>query len=180
MLKPNISVNEVGVSMKNYLLASALFVASVVSAGTVLAADLDPPPPPVNDLRPAHYDWTGLYVGAWAGSACIDGKLTVLSSTPTEDFEVAGCAGKGGILAGYNHQFENFVLGIEGDWGMTGFMSYNDDPGADFHYEFDTIATLRGKAGYAFDDTLLYVTGGLAYAKGDLDGIDNIALPPAP
>jgi outer membrane immunogenic protein len=148
-----------------------LSVSALAGASFVSAADLEPPPPPIDDLRGSTYDWTGLYVGAWVGSACIDGELTDNSSTPPGTFEMAGCGGKGGITAGYNHQFENFVLGLEGDWGMSGKLAKNEEPGVDFSYAMNSIATLRARAGIAFDDTLLYVTGGGAWVIGDVDGI---------
>ncbi len=159
-----------GVSMKKYLLASALVVSTYVGVGAALAADLEPPPPPVDDLRGATYDWTGLYGGGWVGSACIDGKLTD-NGAAGGTFENSGCGFKGGVVAGYNHQFEDFVLGIEGDWGMSNKIAKNEEPGVDFSFALDQIATLRARAGVAFDDTLLYVTGGVAYARGDVDGI---------
>lgn len=157
--------------MKKTVFSILLATTAIVGASAVQAADLPPPPPPVDDLRGASYDWTGLYVGAWVGSACIDGTLTDNSGTPGGTFEMSGCGGKGGVLAGYNHQFENFVLGIEGDWGMSGRVATNEEAGVDFAFAMDNIATLRGKFGFAFDDTLLYVTGGGAYVTGDVDGI---------
>lgn len=157
--------------MKKFAFSLLLATATLVSASAVRAADLEPPPPPVDDLRGTTYDWTGLYVGAWVGSACIDGELIDNTPAPDVTFEMAGCGGKGGIVAGYNHQFENFVLGIEGDWGMSGRVAKNEDAGGDFAFAMDSIATLRARAGYAFDDTLLYVTGGGAWVTGDIDGI---------
>ncbi len=163
--------------MKKFLVPLLLATATFVGANAATAADLDPPPPPVDDLRGTTYDWTGLYVGAWVGSACIDGTLTELTPTPDREWETAGCGGKGGLVAGYNHQFENFVLGLEGDWGITDWLAKNEEDFgaagvADFQYGFDHIVTLRARAGYAFDDTLLYVTGGAAWAKGNVSGIE--------
>ncbi len=165
--------------MSKTLLPILLATSALLGATVARAADLPPPPPPVDDLRGASYDWTGLYVGAWAGTACVDGELTDNSSAGTPDYEMSGCGGKGGLLAGYNHQFENFVLGVEGDWGMSSNIATNDDPTGDFAFSMNSIATLRGRVGYAFDDTLLYVTGGGAYMNGNIDGIispvpDNI------
>jgi outer membrane immunogenic protein len=156
--------------MKKYLLASAV-LASALNFGTAIAADLEPPPPPVDDLRGATYDWTGAYAGVWAGGVCIDGTLTDNGGTPPGTFENSGCGWKGGVVAGYNHQIEDIVLGIEGDWGMSTRIATNEEPGVDFEYGFDHIATLRARLGVAFDATLLYVTAGGAFATGDLNGI---------
>jgi len=161
--------------MKKLLLALALSTAALLPAASALAADLDVPPPPTEELRQSTYDWTGLYVGAWVGATCIDGTLT--ENTPGTDWEMSGCGWKGGALAGYNHQFNNFVLGLEADWGTTGQIATNDEAGGDFAFSMDHIATFRGRWGVAFDDTLLFATGGVAYARGDLDGINGAATP---
>lgn len=155
--------------MKKLLLALALSTAALLPAASALAADLDVPPPPTEELRQSTYDWTGLYVGAWVGATCIDGTLTD-NAGPT-DWEMSGCGWKGGALAGYNHQFNNFVLGLEADWGTTGNIATNEEAGGDFAFSMDHIATFRGRWGIAFDDTLLFATAGVAYAKGDVDGI---------
>ena len=69
--------------MKKLLLALAFSTAALVPSATVRAADLDvPPPPPVEELRPATYDWTGIYVGAWVGATCVDGELTEHTAGP--------------------------------------------------------------------------------------------------
>lgn len=132
------------------------------------AADLEPPPPPIDELRPATYDWSGLYIGGWVGNACINGG-TLLDSTATE-FIVDGCGLKGGALAGYNYQVNDWVLGVEVDYGLSSRIVENTDPGADFNVKFDGLGSARAKLGYAFDDTMVFLTGGLAYADAELSG----------
>ena len=156
--------------MKKHLFLLAFAISALIPAATALAADLDPPPPPVEQLRPASYDWTGLYIGGWIGAACIDGTLTD-NTGGGANYLNAGCGGKGGILGGYNYQVNDFVMGVEADWGRSGSIVENNDPAADFSFTLDNIATLRARFGVAFDDTLLFVTGGGAWATGDLDGI---------
>lgn len=163
--------------MKKILLALVLSSAALLPAATALAADLDVPPPPTEDLRPATYDWTGIYVGGWVGATCIDGGLTDISATPDTYWEMAGCGFKGGALAGYNHQFNNWVMGVEGDWGTTSIIAANDESGGDFSFAMDHLATLRFRSGIAFDDTLIFATVGGAYAVGDLDGINGATDP---
>lgn len=160
--------------MKKYILAFVLATAALVPAASSLAADLEPPPPPVEDLRPTNYDWTGFYVGGWVGATCIEGELSDNSVPPAVDWELSGCGAKGGILAGYNHQFENWVVGLEADWGMSNEIATNEEvvaTGADFAFTMDHIATLRARFGIALDDTLLFATVGGAWARGDLDAI---------
>jgi outer membrane immunogenic protein len=172
--------------MHNLFLRLALITAAFVPAATTLAADLDvpPPPPPIEELRTATYDWTGAYVGAWAGATCIDGFLHDNAAQPAppalpenRDWEMDGCGGKGGVMAGYLHQFDNFVIGAEMDWGMTGQIARNDTSKADFAFKMNHLVTGRARAGYAFDDTLLYATGGVAWAQGDLYGVNGAIAP---
>lgn len=168
--------------MHKLFLRLAFLTAAFIPAASALAADLDvlPPPPPVEELRPATYDWTGGYVGLWAGAACVDGSLkdnTSAAAGLPYQWEVDGCGSKGGIMAGYLHQFDQFVVGAEVDWGMTSRLAENNSPGADFAFRMKNLVTGRVRAGYAFDDTLLYATGGLAWAQGEFDGINGHPIP---
>jgi outer membrane immunogenic protein len=168
--------------MHKLFLRLALVSVAFIPAASALAADLDivaPPPPPVEELRPATYDWSGAYVGAWVGGTCIDGSLTDNSAGAGAigDWEMDGCGLKGGALAGYLHQFDSFVVGAEVDWGMSGEVARNDTPSADFAYKMNHLVTGRARGGYAFDDTLLYATGGVAWAQGDLYGVNGAVAP---
>jgi outer membrane immunogenic protein len=78
------------------------------------------------------------------------------------DYEHSGIGYAGGLLAGWNYQMDSFVFGIEGDWAFGGTVATNDEPGVDTDISFNNIATLRARTGLAFDNTLVYVTGGLA------------------
>lgn len=170
MIDPSSVITVNGyIVMKKHLFLLAFAAASLMPAATVLAADLDPPPPPVEQLRPASYDWTGGYVGGWIGATCIDGTLTD-NGGPT-DWEMSGCGYKGGLTAGYNHQMDSIVFGLEADWGMSGIIATNESPSADFSFSHNQIATARARLGFALDDTLIFATAGGAWAQGDLDGI---------
>ncbi len=165
--------------MHKLFLRLALITAAFVPAASALAADLDvpPPPPPVEELRTSTYDWTGAYVGALIGASCIDGSL-VDNGGPTQ-WEMSGCGFKGGALVGYNQQFDNWVIGMEADWSRTNDVVKNTDAGADFAFGLNHEVTMRGRFGFAADDTLFFLTGGGAFAQGNLDGIispdpDNI------
>jgi outer membrane immunogenic protein len=161
--------------MHKLLLRLALVSVAFIPAASALAADLEvaPPPPPVEDLRPATYDWSGAYAGLLIGASCIDGTLTENVAGPpasTIVWENSGCGWKGGALAGYNHQMDDIVLGFEADWMRSNYLAENRDIGptsaADFEFGFDHEITLRARAGLAMDDTLLFVTGGGAWARG--------------
>ncbi len=159
--------------MKKYLLSLAVALTAMVPAASAIAADLDTvPPPPVEHLRPSSYDWSGAYLGVWAGLACLDGRGSLIdNTTPSGPWNNGGCGVKGGGLVGYNHQMNNIVLGVEADLGTTGDIVRNTEAGADFRFGMNYLATFRGRVGWAQDDTLFYFTGGAAYAQGVINGI---------
>ncbi len=177
MFNPTSVLTVLGKNMNKHLFLLAFAASALLPVATALAADLEPPPPPppVEELRPANYDWSGMYVGGWVGSACIDGNLhdntqaAVIGGTLPFDFKNAGCGFKGGVVAGYNYQVEDIVFGIEGDWGKSNAIVTNEDAGARYTFALDSIATIRGRVGFAMDDTLLFLTAGGAWARGDLN-----------
>ncbi len=160
--------------MYKRLLRLALVSCAILPISGAFAADFEPPPPPVEDLRPATYDWSGLYVGLWVGNACMDGT----ADDGTTAFLLAGCGYKGGIGAGYNYQVQDWVFGVEVDYGWGTEIAENNDPGADIAYQINGIGTGRGKFGYAFDDTLIFLTAGAAYANGELSGTSGAGATP--
>jgi len=96
-----------------------------------------------------------------------------------------------GAHAGYNMQFGGFVLGVEGDIeGVFGGDDDDNDPfggvalfdaaGNPIVYSFgpnglDWQASLRARAGVAFDRMLVYATGGFAFG-GVSGGFGNGGL----
>lgn len=150
-------------NLKSTLLG-AVFLAGMSTLMTANAADVysrgsikDSGPV---DYRPA-IGWTGFYIGGHAGSTfddtasldIDDRELDALFGGDVEVDEV----GIAGIHLGYNWQTaRNLVLGIE---GSVTFPFDSDDFGADY------LATIRGRLGYAFGNTLIYGTGGIAFAS---------------
>ncbi|ALK08631.1 outer membrane protein [Blastochloris viridis] len=146
--------------MKRVAIAVAVTVAF---GGSAIAADLGRAPVPYS---PAYvpFSWTGFYVGAHLGGAW--------SESGWGDDWGAGWAGGhdasgfiGGGQIGYNYQFGQWVVGVEGD------MSWTDLGGTDWGgigwsggSDINWIATLTGRVGYAIDNTLIYVKGGAAFA----------------
>lgn len=159
--------------MMKHLIRISVALGALLPAISALAADLVtlPPPPPVTNLRAAQYDWTGVYAGGWIGLACLDGRGSLVDNTAGKTFNNGGCGFKGGGLVGYNYQIDHIVVGAEADFGTSSDIVRNTEPTADFRFNMNYIATLRGRAGYAMDDTLFYLTAGGAYAQGELNGI---------
>jgi outer membrane immunogenic protein len=163
-----------GGAMKKILLGS--FVALVMGGSAAIAADMPlKAPPPV-----ALFSWTGCYVGiegggAW-GRSRHDDVVTRLPDTPY--FDVSG--GLAGVEYGCNHQFGgNWVFGIEGDisWTNKKGSSFDTGPVGIPSWSSETkekwISTSRARIGWAWDRTLVYVTGGFATAKVEA----NVTVP---
>ncbi|MGH7486215.1 MAG: outer membrane protein, partial [bacterium] len=98
------------------------------------------------------YSWAGPYLGATAGFEW--GKVT---NSPIKPSGIAG-----GVEAGYDWQVGQFVFGAETDINLTGA----DDTFAPYKFSNPWFGTLRGRAGIALSNVLLFATAGLAY--GDL------------
>ncbi len=90
----------------------------------------------------------------------------------------------GGVHVGYNVQRSHLVFGIEGDYSRTtsdigaeASLSYQNrgywtdnlygtfDASAKFKIDMDYLASVRGRIGYANDNYLLYLTGGVAWTQ---------------
>ena len=73
-----------------------------------------------------------------------------------------------GAQVGFNAQFGSVVVGVEGDLAFPDvspratFFSPLNDPSA-FRQDLDWFGTARGRAGIAFDQMLIYATGGVAF-----------------
>jgi outer membrane immunogenic protein len=157
--------------MRHLLLTVAAVLASV-AAGSAIAADLPSrnAPPPMLSPAPV-YNWSGFYVGGnagvgWANGGNVTVHDPVLGSKSINVSSHSGFIGGGQI--GYNFQAGEFVYGLETDiqwadvgskvnWGPYGRLGVSTGGSGGY------FGTLRGRAGYAIDRTLLYLTGGLAY-----------------
>jgi outer membrane immunogenic protein len=168
-------------------------------SGAAFAADLPsrvappvyaPPPLPV-------FTWTGGYFGINAGY--VDGFTRVnnfngigTAGVPVNRIarygvDTSGFTGGGQI--GYNYQLGGFgglgggfggpgsgiVVGIEADAAYTDLergtgITYNG-LGENYRTGLDFLGTVRGRIGYAFNQFLIYGTGGFAY--GDVSNRSN-------
>ncbi len=164
--------------MRRIILTLVAAVSTIALTQIASAADLGRPvykaPPPLSPPPPV-YSWTGFYVGGnigygWAttdpGSISFYEPASVfVASIPGISDKLNGAIGGGQI--GYNFQFNNFVLGAEGDFSGTGISGSVTDSvhGYTAETKIDWLATVRGRAGVAFDRTLVYATGGVAIAS---------------
>ena len=142
--------------MKKTLLTAVSLVA--LGSASALAADLPARTYTKAPAVAAAPSWTGFYVGAMGGY----GKENT-SATGALDGGFAG-----GTL-GYNWQAGMMVYGLEADaaWsnigatvGIPGLLTVSD--------KMQALGTVRGRVGVAFDQVLLYGTGGFAWASNKI------------
>ena len=148
--------------MKKTLFAASL-TAMAVAAGAAVAADLPRGPAPYYSAPAMSglYNWSGPYAGLNIGYEW--GKVTNTAGEPS------GLMGGGQL--GYNWQSGQFVFGAETDIQFSGA----DDTFAPWKFANPWFGTLRGRAGYAFNNILVYGTLGLAYGelKGTILALDE-------
>jgi outer membrane immunogenic protein len=143
------------------MIFAGVVLAGGAFAGAAVAADMSPryaqPRPYLK--APAYnpiYNWTGFYLGLNGGGGW--GRSTW---DRTGSLDLSG--GVIGGTAGFNWQTGQVVLGIEGDVDWSGISATTSVfCSAGCATRNDWLGTVRGRAGYAFDRFLPYLTGGLA------------------
>ena len=160
----------------------ACAVALILFAGSsaALAADFGaPPPPPVYAAPPPVYaapppvypiypifSWSGIYVGVNGGGAFGQSNWTDPVFGNTGNFDVSG--GLFGGAVGANYQTGPWVFGVEGDWDWTSLSGTTFNGSCAFvgcTTQSNWLATVRGRAGWAWDRVLFYGTAGAAFAN---------------
>ncbi|QEN89073.1 porin family protein [Labrys sp. KNU-23] len=155
--------------MKMRLALAALLLTST----SAFAADLAPQAvEPVAPVVAPVYNWTGFYAGVHAGALVGQGKIDHAK------FDGAGFIG--GVHAGYNAQFDGgWVVGLETDIDYSSFKKSKSITNGDVvtrgTLKSEWQGSTRARFGYAFDNILPYVTGGVAYGnvKTSLAGIGS-------
>lgn len=115
---------------------------------------------------PPMANWTGWYAGADVGGLVSSGDLYILGQFFHATSDPQGATFGGHI--GYRRQFaSNFVLGFEADiWGSNakGSATFVNSAVNTGLLNIHTGGSLRGTAGYAFANSLLYATAGATLA----------------
>jgi outer membrane immunogenic protein len=177
--------------MKRLLAGVAALVAlASFTAVTAHAADL-PMPAATNyypPLPPAHYHWTGVYVGVHGGGDLLKDSASQNGASPTGD-NIAGSNYNqwglvGGAQFGVNYQVTSWVFGAEVSWAATNIsVSSRTQTTASGNLERVTSAphwfgSVTGRVGYALDSLLIYAKGGGAvmYANYKQDFLNTTTL----
>jgi outer membrane immunogenic protein len=147
--------------MKKLVYSLCIATAMTLPLAPSFAADFDPPPPPTDGLRPASYDWSGMYAGAVLAAGCVYGTALESNGTTVTNYKIKGCGPNLGLLAGFNYQMENIVFGLEG--GVDGMGEINADNS--LRFSLDHMSTFRGRVGLAMDNTMFYGSAGVALAS---------------
>ena len=150
--------------MKRSLIAGLSFLA-LTAALPAAAADLPRGSMPYKaPSYVAAYNWTGFYLGINGGGGWGDSDWNGLGVTNNPG------GGMIGATAGYNWQAigSPWVFGIEGDIDWTGISDSVACPiGFVCETRNDFLGTIRGRAGFAWDRVMPYVTGGVAFGNID-------------
>jgi outer membrane immunogenic protein len=154
--------------MKTIRMAFLLGASMLVIGSAAQAAD------PVIDV-PEMHDWSGFYAGLHAGYGWGDRDWDDDDGDFDDDafrYDLRGAVAGGQI--GFNFQADSFVFGLEADGAWSDMRDNVAEPvfgpfHVDAEAEVDWLATVRGRAGFAWDRFMVYGTGGVAFAHVDTD-----------
>lgn len=187
--------------MKALLIAVAgILIASAVQSAQ--AADLGPPltkAPPMPATVPV-YNWTGFYVGVNVGGGWVNNNYTntltgTFGGVPITSAFNSGSATAAGVIAGgqigFNYEFPaNVVVGVEADFDVTNITGSSSgcavtaggvvNSCASDSGSIQDFGTVRGRLGYAFNNVLVYGTGGWAYGESNLTSTTTCVGPGCP
>jgi outer membrane immunogenic protein len=159
--------------------------ASILAGSSAFAADLALKAP-----APVYYNWTGCYFGANGGGAWNSVDFTIGNNNPAffgpefssgaapSTYSASSHGGIAGGQAGCNWQPTGsaYVIGLEADADYanlkntktinTNVAAFGAGTGTATE-TMQSIATIRGRVGYAFDRLLVYATGGLALGNSN-------------
>lgn len=169
--------------IKHLAVASAFItLASPAFAADVIMPATGPAPAPA----PVIYNWSGPYLGVFAGGATSTMDVTDVTGYNggggTGDFSYHPTGFFGGAYAGYNWQNGHVVFGAEGELGYLGLSGSQQYPpyvgvrtnvDSVASVDSDFYASLTGRLGYAFNNVLVYAKGGVAGLNTKVSYIDN-------
>jgi outer membrane immunogenic protein len=165
------------------LASTALFVGLVqsASAADMRAAPYRPPAPPP---APVYFSWTGCYFGGHVGGVWTRKDWIVrdraFASFGQSDGSHDADGFLGGVQGGCDYQFAGgWVIGVAGDYAWTDADGSHFSPlfpGFVNHTKVDSLSSVTGRLGYAWDRFLGYVKGGGAWERDKYDFSNGVLI----
>jgi outer membrane immunogenic protein len=155
-----------------------LFVTAALAAliaSPALAADIRRPPPPVYKAPPpppvlAVYNWSGCYLGGHAGGLFATKEWTGNNGADLGSHDANGYLA--GAQVGCNIQVGNWVFGVQGDYAYVdaeGSNVSNVNRANRNRSKIESLSSVTGRFGLAYDRFLGYVKGGAAWEEDNYD-----------
>jgi outer membrane immunogenic protein len=155
----------------------------LVSIAGTQAADLPAARPMYKSPAPvaAPHDWSGIYVGAqvgygWgqsSGTQNADGTFF-----PVVPYSIDPAGALAGGHVGFNYQTGALVVGAEADIEASNLHSDTAISAFGQTYFFnvkaDALASIRGRIGWAYNQLMLYGTGGVAWGHVTTPPLDTL------
>jgi outer membrane immunogenic protein len=165
------------------MLATTALVAGLAQSAS--AADMRVPyRPPAPPPAPVYFNWTGCYVGGHVGGVwthkdwVVRDRASAFFGQSDGSHDADGFLG--GVQGGCDYQFAGgWVIGVAGDYAWTDASGSHFSPlfrGAVNHTKVDSLASVTGRIGYAWDRFLGYVRGGGAWERDKYDFIDGVLI----
>ncbi|MDO9381433.1 MAG: porin family protein [Hyphomicrobiaceae bacterium] len=150
----------------------AVFAAlAILSCGSpAFAADLWQPSVKDEGIYEQRSRWDGFYLGLNGGYAFADTNNAPFNDagTPVASLGDLGAEGGfGGGQIGYNYVTGRLLLGVEADVQAADIGDSTGSAFGDASTQIDAFGTVRGRIGFVSDRTLIYATGGYAWADVD-------------
>jgi outer membrane immunogenic protein len=144
------------------ILVSALLAGTATASMAADLVDQVPAAPEAVVEQTQVYSWDGAYLGIFGGANWLRTEL----DSGTLSRQGTSTGGMLGGFAGWNRQLDNnIVFGLEGDLKY----DWNSKKYNGFETGTDWGGSARVRLGYAFDDALIYATGGWTAANGFVD-----------
>ena len=115
--------------------------------------------------------WRGVYFGGHLGYGSESFNVFNEQTHQTSIADVSNDGALGGVHLGYNHQFGNWVVGVEGDTSFSWWKEKTKDSSGTL-YNFQTIGmgSFRGRVGFAFSNLFIFGTAGIGVVDRDFKG----------
>jgi opacity protein-like surface antigen len=162
------------------VLSGVAAAAMMVACGSLAqAADIIEPPPEV-------CTWCGIYIGGHFGGIAsnTEGVYERDDSSSVIDLGAISTIGPmgggqigwdfgGGILGGAVFGIVADISFVDLDEERDEAETLTDGDNTEVEFETDFLATVRGRLGWGDEDTLFYVTGGVAFLEGEVSVDDD-------